>query len=93
VGRTVPFEYALHQNYPNPFNPVTMIRYDLKEAGRTQLVVFDVMGRKVAELVDAAQVPGSYEVPFDAASLPSGVYFYRLQSGHFVRTSKMVLMK
>jgi hypothetical protein len=93
VGMTVPFEYALRQNYPNPFNPVTIIRYDLKEAGHTQLTVFDIMGRKVAELVNTAQVPGRYEVPFDAANLPSGLYFYRLQSGHFTSTSKMVLMK
>jgi hypothetical protein len=89
----LPDRYALRQNYPNPFNPTTQIRYDLKQSGRTQLIVYNVMGEKVAELVNSTQPAGSYIVNFDASSLSSGVYFYRLDSGNFSHVQKMVLMK
>lgn len=85
--------YALHQNYPNPFNPLTSIRYDLKSAGRTKLSVYNLVGQEVAVLVDAPQQAGVHEVQFNGAGLASGVYFYRLTSGDFVSTRKMVLMK
>jgi hypothetical protein len=89
----LPTEYALYQNYPNPFNPTTMIRYDLKAAGQAKLTVYNLMGQEVATLVNAVQPAGTYRVPFDASRLGSGVYFYRLESGEFVKVAKMVVMK
>lgn len=90
-----PREYSLSQNYPNPFNPTTIITYSLKESGDVKLELFDVLGRKVASLVSARQEAGSYTQSFNAArhGLSSGVYFYRLQSGRFVATKKMLLVK
>jgi hypothetical protein len=86
-------EYALYQNYPNPFNPSTTIHYDLKNSGLTKLAVYNIVGQQVAELLNEVQQAGSHSVHFDAADLTSGVYFYRLTSGDFSKTSKMVLMK
>jgi len=88
-----PTEYALMQNYPNPFNPTTIIRYQLPTASVVQLEVFDVLGKKVASLVNSKQAAGDYSVLFDASSLSSGVYFYRLQASQFVQTKKMLLVK
>lgn len=87
--------YQLYQNYPNPFNPTTLIRYDLPEASQVKLEAFDMLGRKVATLVDARQGAGSYAVPFDAAryGLASGVYLYRLAAGAFVAAKKMLFVK
>ena len=89
----LPQTYALYQNYPNPFNPSTTIRYDLKADGRTRLAVYNLMGQEIAVLVDQMQNAGSHQLTFDASALPSGMYFYRLQSGDFVHSAKMVLMK
>jgi len=89
----VPAVYALHQNYPNPFNPTTTIRYDLPRDGQARLTVYNLLGERVAELVNERQSAGRYEVRFEAANLPSGMYFYRLESGGFVRSAKMILMK
>jgi|GEM_PF-2899024 len=90
-----PREYSLSQNYPNPFNPTTVITYSLKESGEVRLELFDVLGRKVATLVNARQEAGSYTYSFNAAryGLSTGMYFYRLQSGGFVATKKMLLVK
>ena len=93
VVSTLPTEYKLYQNYPNPFNPSTTIRYDLKAAGHTKLVVYNVMGQQVATLVDEIQPAGVYKLNFDGSSVGSGLYFYRLESGNYVNVSKMVLMK
>ena len=86
-------EYALSGNYPNPFNPTTSFSYSLKDAGFVTLKVYDVAGRLVNELVNSEQVVGTYTVTFDAANLPSGVYYYRLNVNGFSATQKMVLMK
>ncbi len=90
-----PREYSLSQNYPNPFNPTTVITYSLKESGEVRLELFDVLGRKVATLVSAKQEAGAYTYSFNAAryGLSTGMYFYRLQSGGFVATKKMLLVK
>ncbi len=90
-----PREYRLLQNYPNPFNPTTVITYSLKESGEVRLELFDVLGRKVATLVSARQEAGTYTYSFNAAryGLTTGMYFYRLQSGGFVATKKMLLVK
>jgi hypothetical protein len=89
----LPERYDLHQNYPNPFNPVTQIRYDLKNAGLTRLAVYNLLGERVTDLVNAVQEAGTHEIAFDASKLGSGVYFYRLESGSFTQVRKMVLMK
>ncbi len=88
-----PLNYQLAQNYPNPFNPSTQITFKLPEAGFVSLKVFDVIGREVAELVNEVKPAGNYDVNFNAAGLASGIYFYRIKSGKFIDTKKMILMK
>jgi hypothetical protein len=90
--------YQLSQNYPNPFNPTTTIEYALPNKSRVQLVVYDVLGRKVMTLVDKDEIAGRYKVEFNATRLASGVYFYRIiASGsnrqNFVSVKKLLLMK
>lgn len=92
IGGT-PTEYALKANYPNPFNPSTMIRFSIPQENFITLKVYDLLGREVANLVSETRKAGNYEVNFDASSLSSGVYFYKLQAGNFVSTQKMTLMK
>jgi hypothetical protein len=89
----VPRVFALHQNFPNPFNPTTVIRYQLPVASSVKLIVYDILGREVAVLVNETKVPGSYEVTYDASKLSSGVYFYGLVGGDFVQTRKMLVVK
>ncbi len=86
-------EFRLDQNFPNPFNPSTVIQYQLPMSSEVKLVVYDMLGREVQPLVNTRQAAGSYQVQFNAASLTSGVYFYRLQAGTFVETKKMMLVK
>ena len=88
-----PTTFRLDQNYPNPFNPTTVVRYQLPVAGEVKLVAYDLLGREVAVLVDEKKAPGSFEVKFDAAGLPSGVYFYRMTAGSSVLTRKMIVIK
>ncbi|OQY74414.1 MAG: hypothetical protein B6D44_04320 [Ignavibacteriales bacterium UTCHB2] len=91
--KIIPKEYSLEQNYPNPFNPITTIRYDLPKDGLVQLEVFDIIGRKITTLVNTHQSAGRYEINFDASNLASGVYIYKLQSGQYVSSKKMMLLK
>lgn len=93
VGSTTPGEFRLEGNYPNPFNPSTVIRYELAENATTHLAVYDMLGREIAVLVDQSQPAGNYQVSFDAASLTSGMYLYRLTSGSRSLTGKMMLVK
>lgn len=88
-----PTEFALNQNYPNPFNPSTNINYDIPEASHVTIDVFNMMGQKVATLINESKAAGSYSVTFDASQLSSGIYIYRLQSGNFLSTKKMMLIK
>jgi hypothetical protein len=95
---TLPTEYALGENYPNPFNPTTAISFAVPEPARVSLVVYNVLGQRVATLVDAVLQPGYYAHNWDGRSrngraLPSGLYFYRLEAGSFRQTHKMVLLK
>ncbi|RKZ00273.1 MAG: hypothetical protein DRQ13_00760 [Ignavibacteriae bacterium] len=87
------YTYSLKQNYPNPFNPSTTISYQIPEISFVTIKVYDVLGNEVATLVNKENPIGSYEVEFNASSLSSGIYFYRLQAGNFVETKKMVLLR
>ncbi len=89
----LPKEYRLDQNFPNPFNPMTKINFALKEPGFTTLKVYDMLGREIATLVSQKMEAGTYKVIFNMPHLPSGVYFYKIQSGNFVAIKKMILMK
>lgn len=89
----LPTEYRLDQNYPNPFNPSTKIRYSIKEVGQVKLTVYDILGREVETLVNGEMVVGNYEINFDASELTSGIYFYTLQTGSFMETRKMILLR
>jgi len=89
----LPKTYALESNYPNPFNPRTTITYQLPEFANVTLDVFNILGQRVAQLVDRQQAPGSYTVQFDAANLASGIYLYRLKTSNFIQTKTMLLMK
>ncbi|MCZ7557017.1 MAG: T9SS type A sorting domain-containing protein [Bacteroidia bacterium] len=91
-GRHVP-DFSLSRNFPNPFNPSTTIQYSIPESAEVTLRVFDASGRIVAELVNGAKAAGSYAVTFDASSLASGVYFYRLEVEGRVLTHSMTLQK
>jgi len=88
-----PLTFALEQNYPNPFNPSTNIKYSVPESGFVNLSVYNLVGEEVSVLVNETVDAGFYEATFNAANLPSGIYFYRLQTGNTVQTKKMVLMK
>ena len=85
--------YYLFQNYPNPFNPTTIIKYKIPESGLITIKVYDVLGREIATLVNEEKPVGSYEIKFDASGLPSGVYFYQLKAGNFIKTNKMILIR
>jgi photosystem II stability/assembly factor-like uncharacterized protein len=86
-------KFELHQNYPNPFNPSTNLEFRVSRLGFVCLKVFDVLGREVATLVNEVRPAGAYRVRWDASIEPSGVYFYRLQSGESVETKRMVFLR
>jgi len=88
-----PEDYTLFQNYPNPFNPSTTIRYSIIKPDLVQIKIYDILGREVKTLVNEFKQTGSYEVQFDASGLASGIYLYRIESGNFVETKKMILLK
>jgi hypothetical protein len=88
-----PDNLQLLQNFPNPFNPITTIKYDVLERSLVSIKIFNVLGNEVAEIVNGEKLAGTYEVKFNAENLISGVYFYRLKSGSFVDSKKMLLMK
>jgi hypothetical protein len=88
-----PLTFVLAQNYPNPFNPSTNIKYSVVRTGRVKLAVYNLVGEEVNVLVSGQVNAGFYEIVFDASSLPSGIYFYKLQAGSFVETKKMVIIK
>jgi hypothetical protein len=89
----IPLEFGLSQNFPNPFNPTTVIQYGLPKASRVSLEVFSVLGQRVTVVDEGERIAGYHEVRFDASSLPSGVYVYRLQAGEFTQTRKLVLVR
>src|ERR1043165_5508218 len=95
ISTEIPKQFSLSQNYPNPFNPTTKIRFEVpagKSVAQTFLSMYDVLGKEVATLVNEQLKPGVYEVEWNAANYPSGVYFYKLSAGDFTETRKMVLV-
>jgi hypothetical protein len=97
--KKISMSYYLAQNYPNPFNPSTTIQFSIPvetmhaSSARVTLKVYDVLGREVVTLVNETKQPGNYEVKFEGANLPSGVYFYKLQAGDYMETKKMMLLR
>jgi hypothetical protein len=91
--QTVPSTFELCQNYPNPFNPKTVVSCQLPAASSVRLVVYDLLGREVAVLLDEERPPGAYSITFDASNFASGVYFYRLTAGEYVAIRKMLLLR
>jgi hypothetical protein len=87
------YKFSLFQNYPNPFNPSTKIIYSLPELAKVTLTIYDILGREVVNLFSGSQEAGEYSVNFNAASLPSGIYFYKLTAGKFTEVRKMQLIK
>ncbi len=85
--------YKLYSNYPNPFNPSTKIKYSVAEKTFVSLQIYDIAGSEVASIVNREQAAGEYEIDFNAGNLTTGVYLYKLQTGNFVETKKMILMK
>jgi hypothetical protein len=101
ISNSVPDRYQLYQNYPNPFNPSTNIKYQItnknsefsSQNSEVKLIVYNILGKEVATLVNEKQAPGVYEVTFDGSMLPSGIYFYKLSCGDFSEVKKMILIK
>lgn len=89
----IPSEFLLSQNYPNPFNPETKIYFAIPKTLNTKLTIYDLLGREVKTLVDKELGIGTHEFTFEAGNLPSGIYLYRIESGNFTQTRKMILMK
>lgn len=86
-------QYAVGQNFPNPFNPSTTIRYELTKGSTVSLKIFNALGQLIATLVDAHKEAGYYQAQWSASNVPSGIYFYRLQTGGFLETKKMILLR
>jgi hypothetical protein len=90
---TVPSTFHLNQNYPNPFNPSTEISFSVPKKGSVKIVIYDVLGNEIKTVLNDDREPGKYSITVDASALSSGVYFYRMISGDFTETRKMVLIK
>ncbi len=93
LQETIPNDYLLYQNYPNPFNPTTTIKYSVPQSSNVVIKVFDVLGKEITTLVNEEKSVGTYELNWYAGNLPSGIYFYRIQTGDFIDTKKMILLK
>ncbi|HRE10297.1 MAG TPA: T9SS type A sorting domain-containing protein [Ignavibacteria bacterium] len=93
IGSEVPVKYSLLQNYPNPFNPVTNIEFSVPKASFVKLTVMNFLGQQVGSLVNEQLAAGNYRYDWNAYDLPSGTYFYRLETAEFSETKKMILIK
>jgi endo-1,4-beta-xylanase len=89
----IPQKYSLLQNYPNPFNPTTVISYSIPQSAMVNLTIYNLLGQKITTLINQQQDAGSYKVIFDASSLTTGIYFYRINAGKFSQVKKMLLLK
>ena len=100
MSSEIPENFYLHQNYPNPFNPTTKIKFDIKQTSNTKLIIYNILGKEIATLVNEKLNAGSYEVSWKGSNYPSGVYFYKLvtmpdgrQADGFSDVKKMILVK
>lgn len=93
VSNVIPQKHELRQNYPNPFNPVTTFSFDIPNAGNVNFVIYDMLGKEIAQLINGNLQAGSYEINWNASALSSGIYFYKLQAGNFTAIKKLVLSK
>ncbi len=93
MSNAVPSEFALMQNYPNPFNPSTRITYQVAREGFVSIKVFNLVGQEVATLVGETKSPGTYALDWSADDIPSGAYFYKMQSAGFTSTRRMLILK
>ena len=92
-GDIIPNKFVIFQNYPNPFNPTTEIRFEVPVSGFVSLKVYNVLGREIATIVNEQKNPGAYSVQWNASAQPSGVYYYRMLTGSFSETKKLVLVR
>lgn len=83
----------MEQNYPNPFNSTTDIKYQLAKPGFVTITIYNMLGMEIAKLVNEEKSAGIYSLKYDATHLPSGIYFYRLETGSFIETKKMILLR
>jgi hypothetical protein len=93
LNNNLPGNFILSQNYPNPFNPTTIINYSIPKSGLVTIKIYDILGREVRTLVNEEKTAGNYSVQFTGNNLSSGIYFYRMQSGNFSQTKKLILLK
>ncbi|MBC8490683.1 MAG: T9SS type A sorting domain-containing protein, partial [Bacteroidetes bacterium] len=93
ISNEIPEGFSLYQNYPNPFNPITNIKFDLRKSSNTKLIIYNILGKEIATLVNEKLNAGSYEVDWDGSAYPSGVYFYKLTTDGFSDVKKMILIK
>ena len=91
--KVLPPRYGIDQNYPNPFNPTSTIKYTLPKESHITFIIYDILGREIATLVNETQEAGYKSVQFNASNLASGIYFYRLQAGAFTETKKLLLIR
>ncbi len=89
----LPNEYQLFQNYPNPFNPSTKIKFNLPESSNVNLEIYNILGQKIAELVNEQLTAGSHEVEFNSKEFASGLYFYKLSANDFISIKNMMIIK
>ena len=89
----IPGDYNLGQNFPNPLNPSTTIRFSVIQPDLVRIKVYDILGREVITLLNEQKQAGTYEFQFDASGLASGIYLYKIESGSFIQTKKMILLK
>ncbi len=93
ISGITPSGFSLEQNYPNPFNQSSIIKFQSPVEGLTQLKIYDILGKEVSTLLNENLLPGTYELRFDAKDLPSGIYFYKLTTGNFTDTKRMIFLK
>lgn len=93
ISSQIPEVFSLNQNYPNPFNPSTKIQFSLPKASNTKLIIYNLLGAEVSELVSGDLQPGIYEIEWNAGEYASGIYFYKLLTNDFIETKRMILMK
>lgn len=91
--KEIPSEYSLRQNYPNPFNPSTIINYSIPSESMVTIKIYNVLGQEIKTLVNKTETSGNHQITFNAGDLPSGIYLYRIQTGNFTQTKKMILLK